>query len=365
MKFKYYMLAAVLLMASCSKELTVENAPDLDITAESTTYKAGQEVVFKFTGDASLISLYTGQESSEYAYKDGKIIDVAGGAELSFTTATVLPITGKQINQLAVMASTDFNGLYDIANIRKATWTDITSRFVINSTTAAYVASGVKDISDLTTDPAKPLYIAFKYTTRSQAANGLARQHLIQSFLLSSKGPRPDGVTKALTLADQAGAGFTIVDENKENAPGRSSLISTRITLYGNIFKNLARTDPASPIWDATDPIFDPLNPIYDPRSPSFDQFAKRPAFVPFDPASPYNDPVSEQWAIAKPIRVNKVDLGPDLPVAIKAMENGKMTQFLYKYPTPGVYKAVFVFSNHTAQQTKEKTKEVTITITP
>ncbi len=365
MKFKYYMLAGVLLMASCSKELTVEKAPDLDVVPQSTTYKAGEEVVFKFTGDASLISLYTGEESSEYAYKDGKVIDVAGGVELSFTTATVLPITGKQANQLAVMASTDFNGQYDMANIRKATWTDITSRFVINSTTAAFVTSGVKDLSDLVTDPTKPLYIAFKYTTRSQAINGLVRQHLIQTFLLSSKGPRPDGVTKALTFTDQANAGFTIVDEHKENAPGRSSQTSLRITFLGNIFKNLARTDPASPIWDPSDPIFDPLNPIYDPRSPSFDQFAKRPVFVAFDPTSPYNDPVSEQWAIAKPIYVDKVDLGPDRPIAVKAMENVKMSQFLYKYSTPGVYKAVFVFSNHTAEQVKEKSKEITLTITP
>lgn len=358
------MLAGVLLMASCSKELVVKNGPDLDVTTESATYKAGQEVVFKFTGDASLISLYTGEESSEYAYKNGKVIDVAGGAELSFTTATVLPVTGRQSNQLAVMASTDFNGQYDMENIRKATWTDITSRFVINSTTAAFVASGVKDISDLITDPAKPLYIAFKYNTRSQGANGLVRQHLIQSFLLSSKGPRPEGITKPLTLAEHTNAGFTLVDENKANAPGRSSQTSTRITLYGNIFKNLARTDPASPIWDPLDPIFDPLNPKYVPGSPDFDQFAKRPIFVPFDPASPYNDPVSEQWAIAKPIRVNKIDLGPDLPLAIKAMENGKMTQFLYKYPAPGVYKAVFVFSNHTADQIKESTKELKLTIT-
>jgi hypothetical protein len=365
MKFKYYTLAVVLLMASCSKELTVEKEPDLDVTTESSTYKVGQEIVFKFTGDASLISLYSGQEANDYTYRDGKVIDVAGGVEMSFTSAVSVVNAALQNNQLAIVASTDFNGQYDIANIRKATWTDITSRFVVNGATAAFVASGVKDISDLITDPSKPIYIAFKYTTRSQAVNGLARQHQLQSFLVSSKGPRPAGFTKPLTLTDQATAGFTIVDENKANAPGRSSLISTRVTLYGNIYKDLTRKDPVSPIWDPNDPIFDPLNPKYVPGSPEFDQFAKRPIFVPFDPASPYNDPVSEQWAITKPITVNKIDLGPDRAIAIKAMENGKLSQFLYTYPTPGVYKAVFVFSNHTLDEVKQKTKEISLTITP
>jgi len=356
MKFKYYnMLAGVLLMASCDKEIVTE-APAFDVKTETITYKVGQEIKFDIKGgDAHVISFYSGEVLHDYALKEGRVIDVKGaGATMAFQSSVQV---GTQANQLTVLASTDFSGDYStLAKVKAATWKDITSRFKLGTSTA-FLASGTIDISDLML-AGKPIYFAFKYVTKPQVANGLARQWFIQTFAITSIAKLDN--TIALNLTDQASAGFRIVDENKENAPVRSSITSTRITLYGNVYKN-----PADPIYDSANPIFDPLNPIYDPRSPSYLPTAVRPIYVPYDPASPYNDPLSEHWAVSKPINAEKVDLGPDWSTSIKGISNPKLDVYRYTYTKAGTYKAVFVASNNSIDNVKQVVKEITLTITP
>src|SRR5665647_645429 len=185
MKLKYCnMLLGALLIASCSKKIEVTNAPDFNVTTDSATYKAGQVVTFNIKDNgANIISFYSGETLHEYAFKDGRTIDVKGvGATMAFTSSVQL---GTQVNQLSVMASTDFNGDYSsLATVKAATWTDITSRFALGTGTA-FLASGTKDISDLMV-PGKPIYIAYRYVTKPQATNGLARDWFIQSFAINS-----------------------------------------------------------------------------------------------------------------------------------------------------------------------------------
>ncbi len=293
MKFQYYnmLLLGVLVMASCSKDIKVE-APSFDVTTEAATYKAGQPITFKIQGgDAHIISFYSGETLKDYASKDGRIIDVKGaGATMEFASSVQL---GTQTNQLSVLASTNFNGDYSsLAKVKAATWTDITGRFALG-TTAAFLASGKIDISDLMVS-GKPIYIAYKYTTRPQAINGLARQWFIQSFAIKSLKTLDNtgGATPiTLFLADQNSAGFRIIDENAaanpgpnfvpyDKAPARASVTATRITLYGNQYlaANL-------PIFDPNNSIFDPKNPIYDPASQAFIPTAVLPKYIPYDPA--------------------------------------------------------------------------------
>jgi hypothetical protein len=356
MKLKYYnMLLGLLLMASCSKEIKVAKAPGFDVTTEATTYKVGQEITFNIKGgDADIISFYSGETLNDYAFKDGRAIDVKGaGATMAFQSSVQL---GTQANQLSILASTDFNGDYSsLAKVKAATWTDITSRFALGTKTV-FLASGTKEISDLMV-PGKPIYIAFKYVTKPQATNGLARNWFIQAFVIKSDTMLNN--TVSLNLTDQPNAGFRIVDENQENAPALSLITSTRVSLYGNIYKN-----PSDPIYDPTNPIFDPLNPIYDPQSPSYIPTAVRPTYVPYDSTSPYNDPLSENWAISKPINTEKVDLGPDWSASIKGISNPNLSVYRYTYTNAGTYKAFFIASNNSIDDTKQVVKEVDITIT-
>lgn len=352
--FNYIAGLSLLFLASCTTELVVKDAPNLGVSTEKSTYKVGQEIVFNFTGEAELISFYSGQAYNDYAFRDGRVLDLeTKGASLSFTSSVQL---GAQANQLAIMASSDFNGNYSsLASVKAATWVDITSRFTLG-TSATFLASTSQNISDLIV-PGKPIYIAFKYLTKPQATNGLARTWMIQSFSLNST-TSFNGAFPLLT--DQTYAAFRIVQEDSVNTPSRSSVTSSRITLLGNVYK-----DPKDPIYDPTNPIFDPANPIYDPLSPLYDRTAVRPTYVPYDPTSPYNDPQRETWAVSSPMSTDKVDTGPDLAIPVQGIRNPKLKEYRFTYTRPGTYKAYFVASNTTIDQSKSIVKEVSLTIEP
>lgn len=351
---KYLLGLSTLLIMSCERELVVKEAPDFDVITETTTYKAGQPVLFDFSGEADLITFYSGQPYNDYAYREGRVLKFDSlGASLSFSTSVQ---SGTQPNQLSVLASTDFTGNYsNLASVKSATWIDITNRFKL-ATSATFIASTPQDLSDLIV-AGKPLYIAFRYITKPQAVNGLARIWSIQGLTLTSKsvfnGANP-------VLNDQIYAGFRIVDEDTVNAPSQSLVAPSRVTLQGNLYK-----DPKDPIYDPKNPIYDPTNPIYDPKSELYQPTAVRPEFVPYDPNSPYNDPMRETWAISAPLFTDKVDLGPDRSIAVQGIRSPQATEFSYVYSNPGTYTAYFVASNVTKDQRKDVVKELTITVTP
>lgn len=350
------MVAAVLILASCEKPTLDAEAPAFDVTAEKTTVKAGEVVKFKISGgETQNISFYSGELLKQFDSNSGRVVDVAGqGATLAFTSSVQL---GTQANQVSLFASTNFNGDYSsVAKVKAATWVDITSRFKLGTSTA-FLASGTVDVSDLIV-AGKPIYFAFRYNTKKQATNGVARQWFIQTFTLNSKKKLENTLT--LTIADQASTGFRIVDDLKDKAPALSSVTATRLTLQGNTYLNASL-----PQFDPNNPIFDPKNPIYDPQDPAYQPSAVYKPFVPFDPASPYNDPESEHWAVSKGITIDKVDLGPDWSTAIKGLTNPVLSEYRYTYDKAGTYKAVFVASNGNIDQLKKVTKEVTITVTP
>lgn len=338
-------LIPVVFITSCEKKLEVNGGvPEFNVTTEATTFKVGEDVKFTFSGNAHLISFYSGEPMSEYAFKEGHSVDgSASGATLSFTSSVQ---GGTQANQLSILLSSDFNGNYgDLASVKSASWTDITNRFTLGAS-ATFISSGVKDISDLIVG-GKPIYIAYKYITKPQAQSGLARTWMIQSFVVNSKSKVG---TKVVTAADQINAGFRIVDENPVNAPARSSVTATRITLLGNVYKV------------ASDPIYDPLNPIYDPASPVYD---RTKVYVPFDPGSSYNDPASEHWYVSAPINTSKIDLGPDRPVAIQGNSTTPLESYSYKFLIPGTYVVTFVGANTNVNESFEVIKSMEITIIP
>jgi hypothetical protein len=357
MKLKIYsIIAAALFMASCEKPTLDAETPAFDVTAEKTTVKAGEVIKFKISGgETQNISFYSGELLKQFESNTGRVVDVAGqGATLAFSSSVQL---GTQANQVSLLASTNFTGDYSsVAKVKAATWVDITSRFKLG-TSAAFLASGTVDVSDLIV-AGKPIYFAFRYNTKAQATNGIARQWFIQTFTLNSKKLLDNTLT--LTIADQASTGFRIVDDLKDKAPALSSVTATRLTLQGNTYLNAGL-----PQFDPKNPIFDPLNPIYNPKEPAYQPTAVYKPFVPFDPASPYNDPVSEHWAVSKGITIDKVDLGPDWSTAIKGLTSPVLSEYRYTYAKAGTYKAVFVASNGNIDQQKKVTKEISITVTP
>ncbi len=129
-----------------------------------------------------VISFYPGLLGNDYAYREGRVLDVK--ALLSSFSTTLN--NGTQENQLSVLVSSDFNGTYDIANIRLATWTDITSHYVLNTRGAsASLPSGTKDIREFVVEGS--LFIMHTVTSanrkRKSGANSTWR---IRAFSLQS-----------------------------------------------------------------------------------------------------------------------------------------------------------------------------------
>lgn len=350
---KYISFIAGILFFGCGK-LEVKIDPKLEVYTESTTYKAGEEVTFHFTGESDNLIFYSGELSREYAYRNGRIFEPAvHGASLIFTSAVQ---GGVQDNQLGVLISSDFDGDYSSLNsVKSATWEDITHLFNYG-TTATFISSSAQDISEYLA-PGKPVYLAFKYTTQPQATHGLARTWMIQDVTVYSA-DQYDG--SAVVLANHAMSGFRIIDEDPENTPARSSVTRTRVTLQGNIYK-----DPNDPIYDPDNPIYDPNNPIYVEGSDQYNPNAVRPEFIPYDPDSPFNDPLRENWAVSGPIPADSIELGPDRSVPIKGLQSAFPETYSHTYSAPGTYKVTFVASNSSVKGQRETIRELTLTILP
>lgn len=72
-----------------------------------------------------------------------KISFIEEPLELSFATRTAY---GNQDDPLAILISTDFNGVYEDEDINAATWIDITEEFTLSSDDSDFATSGVKDL---------------------------------------------------------------------------------------------------------------------------------------------------------------------------------------------------------------------------
>jgi hypothetical protein len=155
MKFRYSYLMCLFIISACTK-ISV-NAPDFNVSTTKVTYKVGDSVVFKISGNVQNIVFYSGESNKNYEYRNRNL--ATGTPQLVFTSYLQTP---GEPNTLQLLASTNFNGTYDATNIAAATWTDITSRASL-STGADNTTSGTVNLTDFLTDDNKPLYLAYRY----------------------------------------------------------------------------------------------------------------------------------------------------------------------------------------------------------
>lgn len=310
MRFKYIVSALCLgIFASCDKEDI--SAPDFNVTSykvEAVVDSSGNtvnQVTFNFSGDAAVISFYPGILGNDYAFREGRILDVK--ALLSSFSTTL--DNGTQNNQLSVLVSTDFNGTYDITNIRAATWTDITSRYVLNTRGAsASLPSGTKDIKDLVAD-GKPLYYAFRYICKPQTANGTNSTWRIRAFSMQTQTDLGTTSLATLTTAD-----WKLINDGTIIDPNRGAVIesSGAIRFNGN---HLNR------------------------------------------------EVLTESWAISKGFQIAETDMGPDRPIALKSMINPKLSSYSFNYTSPGTYKVVFIASNASYKGQSPVIREIDVVV--
>jgi hypothetical protein len=305
----FALLGLSMLITACNKMQV--DAPGLQITPQSTTLKAGDTAVFNFTGYADYISFYSGEPGRNYDKKDS-FTKAGANPEFQFSSAVSAPGTGITTgNNLSILVSTDFNGVYDTTNVRKATWTDITSRATLATTTTT-VASPVINLNDLKVE-GKQIYVAYKYVTSNPTLK--QRQWTISNFIFRSRFPDGSVYTHATSNSD---AVFTPV-----NLAGDSATWSAGTTL-----------------------VHTGLNANY---------------------------PVDEDWAISKAFDLSKATSldatkGSSDALGVVTVKNLGLTgtvpaNFKWKYATAGNYKAVFVIRNATSSDMKQVVQTFNITV--
>ncbi len=297
MKKLYYFITFIIIgFSSCIKE-EVEQ-PTFDVSTTSTTYKVGDTVRFNFKGNADIISFWSGEDGTNYDNKERTLL-TGGKVEMSFTSRVEF---GRQERNLQVFLSNNFSGIYNAAEIEKATWIDITDRFEYATSTTVF-PSGIKDISDLLL-PGKPFYIGFKYVGQAVVGTNTQRTWTVNALSVTNT----FSTNKIIQLMSQATASYLFVDiVNPTNAWGFNG--------SALIFR------PASATTESLD------------------------------------------WAITAPIIADRTN--PDVGVGIKSFADNRLSSYEYVYRTPGTYKVVFVVSNATVNGQEKAVKEMMLTINP
>lgn len=346
MKYSNFLIftSIVLLVIGCNKKLEVET-PDLQVTSGSTTIQAGEAITFTI-GDENPpdnLFFYSGEPTKEYANSygigPGRLALNRSGYDFSFQSrfdynsppADSATKYGLQTGQLSMWASTDFSGTLDSASVKRATWTDITSKFTLPTTQHAtsFTNSGVNTLQDVVVK-GKRLYLAYKLLTRKQRDNGYSQFWNIQNFSITAK----DSVAGQLPVLYNMGKiEFNFVD--MKMGGWASSLSRTAaIVRMGGPDPYISRTEQQDSLIQAMGIQVDP--------------------------------PLTEAWAISAGINVDTVFLGYDTPVTVASYTNVRFpTEFTYIYSTPGTYKAVFVGENRTKDETKTVLREFTVIVLP
>jgi hypothetical protein len=283
----------IILSIACNKK-TVE-ATGFSVTTDKDSYAFTDTIRFSFTGNPYYLTFYSGEPYHRYEYNDRVTAD--GVPQLQFTTTIA---TGSQKNTLQLMMSADFSGVYDSTSIYQATWTDITSKVKL-ATTSTALASGVIDLSQFATGD-HPVYVAFKFTG---AAGSAQRTWTIKSVELDNV--LADSTSYTLLGIAESTAGFKAVPMK---APGVAWTISTtQLQIKGGTTTSSLE---------------------------------------------------AEGWVISKPLNLKKVL--PDTGTPLKNMTT-TLSSFSYMYGVPGTYKATFVAANINRYDAKSEVKDVDLTV--
>ena len=308
------------LLAGCEKYSNP--APDFGVVADQTTVKAGTTVNFNLSGKVDALLFYSGEAGRNYDLRN-TYTRPDGVPEMQFLTTvaaatvpTPAPVpapTVVGIQNLRVLVSTDFDGKtttgggYDSVSVRKATWTDITSRATLTAA-ANNLSSGIINLNDFKVAD-KLTYIAFRYVSIAPLATSIQRAWTISTFQVRTRFPGNAVYTNASTNTD---SGFSIF--NFKGLPNTWVSAGT-----------LTHTAPAT------------------------------------------TAPADDDWAISRGFDFTKSssDAAGGIKVKAQGLIDPLPPVYSYRYNTPGTYKAVFHGTSGDIDGQKELVREVTITVTP
>ena len=313
MKKILYILAVLPVLAvSCNQDYAV-NAPTLEVSAPETV-KVGQKVAFELSGRQDILSFWSGEAGSDYAYKN---VDRMGAGDSYITfSSTTSSVNAKVLNpaQIFLSYSTDFSGVYTEEAMNAATWTDITSEFEWPTAMGATVPAGQLNARGIFPADGSPVYFRFYYHVAAYDAaidNGRVQWTLSDFHIVSDT---PAGEFTASDMFDQRwqlilGSGCeTIPDNNLPSLPTTSERI-----LFRSQFK------------------------------PEVDLYV---------------------WAVSGPVaKPGDLNLGHDKGMGIKNLADPQLRTFYYTWSTPGTYDVTFVGINAGADGRKEVVRSVKLKV--
>jgi hypothetical protein len=307
-KFNNYLLLLLVIQATTSCQKNEVNAPSkFEVGINSLSIKAGDTAKFTISGDAESILFYSGEPGNNYASKD--ILNADNGKpEMSFSSTISLGEATIGNQNLSILLSTDFNGKYNKEDILKATWINITSKFILPSIASTSTFSGAVDLSQYKVN-GKSMYVAFKYVSINPALFR-QRQWSISNFNFQT------------TFNNQ-----TFVNANSLYLAGFGSFD----------FAELSTT---------------PWNSITSSTTTSLTHAATLAG------KEEEND-----WVISRGFDFSEANR--NLGTVIKGPVDLNINSYSFNYLMPGNYKVVFVGKNTNINGSKEIVKEFNLTVTP
>lgn len=325
MKIKYLILLLFALqLCACDKSLDVKD-PSFDVTTEKSTYKVGENVFFNIKGDARYITFYSGDDGSNYDFIGAPRFVSYEKLNLYFTLYYQYP---KAEDQLSVWVSTNFTGdRSSYADVKAATWTDITDRFpfiLARGATTTYTASNKADLSDLV-KPGDKMNFAFRYTMKAATTNNYATVWLSKVTVSYSRGFNEvvisgEAAKNLNTLFPQ----FPALNENKD--PARSENRGFRVPYVDYLI-----------LWGNS------LTASLPPYTTNSDQ---------------------EEYWVSSTFDITDSFEIKDVGLPLKGYSDSRVEYHSWTYDKPGTYKVVFEGSNATIKGSATVKKEIYITVT-
>ncbi len=167
-------------LISCNNDVLIE--PTATFTPDSLEFKAGSEIVFRYSGDGDYVTFWSGEEGQIFENRHRIEVPV-DSAYFQFNNYTAFGNTA-QPRPISVYISNSFKGNYSELGIYdiSTTWDTITP-----SNTPNYAASLVAVPSgkiNITKYKDAPFFIAFKFV--SDSMSGSARQVRIKDFEINA-----------------------------------------------------------------------------------------------------------------------------------------------------------------------------------
>jgi hypothetical protein len=221
-KFLFTVVLFTIVFSSCTKRDEVAVPDGFQVTTDKQVYHAGDAVRFTFTGTPDNIVFWSGKPGSKYEFRNRTFAE-GNSLQLNFKSYSQYGVVDQ--NNIKLLVSTDFSGIYDSANIKAANWQDISNRATW-SNGADNTPSGDVDLTDFG-NANKDIAIALRYVTSVVADASTQNRWVFRSFDLKSVST-DGGITALATIANAGWKSWSFLDATTNWTISSTALVANR-----------------------------------------------------------------------------------------------------------------------------------------